>query len=150
LRRDIFLKTHLFSYPVNYSDTSTSGHRLARELTFLMEERGSPQVIVGDNGTELTSKAILDWQVKQQGGPYIAPSKPMQNGFIESFNGKLLDECLNETLFEDLNHAREILANMFRPHSSLNGKTPIEFAHNEPAGLMRDLIAALGVSPNLN
>jgi len=68
LRRDIFLKTHLFSYPVNYSDTSTSGHRLARELTFLMEERGSPQVIVSDNGTELTSKAILDWQVTQQGG----------------------------------------------------------------------------------
>jgi putative transposase len=109
------------------ADTSISGHRLAQELTFLMEERGSPQVIVSDNGTELTSKAILDWQVKQQGGAYIAPSKPMQNGFIESFNGKLLDECLNETLFEDLNHAREILTKW-----------------------KRDLIAALGVSPNLN
>ena len=135
------------------ADTSISGHRLARELTCLMEERGSPQVIVSDNGTEMTSKAILDWQGKQQvQWHYIAPGKPMQNGFIESFNGKLRDECLNETLFEDLNHAQAILAkwkwdyNMIRPHSSLNGKTPIEFAHNEHAGLIQDLNSVLGVA----
>jgi len=135
------------------ADTSISGHRLARELTCLMEERGSPQLIVSDNGTEMTSKAILDWQGKQQVlWHYIAPGKPMQNGFIESFNGKLRDECLNETLFEDLNHAQAILAkwkwdyNMIRPHSSLNGKTPIEFAHNEPAGLIQDLNSVLGIA----
>lgn len=135
------------------ADTSISGHRLARELTCLMEGRGSPEIIVSDNGTEMTSKAILEWQGKHQAGwHYIAPGKPMQNGFIESFNGKLRDECLNETLFENLHHAQVVLAqwkqdyNMFRPHSSLNGKTPIEFAHSEPAVLMRDLNAALGVA----
>ena len=114
------------------ADTSISGHRLARELTCLMEDRGSPEVIVSDNGTEMTSRAILEWQGKHQvQWHYIAPGKPMQNGFIESFNGKLRDECLNETLFEDLHHAKAILAqwkqdyNMFRPHSSLKGKTPM-------------------------
>jgi putative transposase len=135
------------------ADTSISGHRLARELTCLIEERGAPQVIISDNGTEMTSKALLEWQVKQQvQWHYIAPGKPMQNGFIESFNGKLRDECLNETLFEDLNHAQVILAqwkwdyNMFRPHSSLKGKTPIEFAQSEPAVLLRMLNTAIGVA----
>jgi putative transposase len=135
------------------ADTSISGHRLARELTCLIEERGAPQVIISDNGTEMTSKAILEWQVKQQvQWHYIAPGKPMQNGFIESFNGKLRDECLNETLFEDLSQAQAILAkwkldyNMFRPHSSLNGQTPIEFAQSEPAVLLRMLNTAIGVA----
>lgn len=125
------------------ADTSISGHRLARELRYLIEERGSPQTIISDNGTEMTSKAILYWQKKQQvEWYYIAPGKPMQNGFIESFNGKLRDECLNEILFEDINHAQEILAkwkedyNMNRPHSSLKGKTPIEFAQNDHAFLI--------------
>lgn len=78
--------------------------------------------------------------------------EPMQNGFIESFNGKLRDECLNETLFEDLSQAQAILAkwkldyNMFRPHSSLNGQTPIEFAQSEPAVLLRMLNTAIGVA----
>lgn len=135
------------------ADTSISGHRLARELTCLMEERGSPEVIVSDNGTEMTSKAILEWQSKHQvGWHYIAPGKPMQNGFIESFNGKLRDECLNETLFEDLNHAQVILAqwkhdyNMFRPHSSLKGLTPIEFAYNAPKVLIQGLTPVLTVA----
>lgn len=135
------------------ADTSISGHRLVRELTCLMEERGTPEIIVSDNGTEMTSKATLEWQSKHQvGWHYIAPGKPMQNGFIESFNGKLRDECLNETLFEDLNHAREILAkwkwdyNMFRPHSSLNGKTPMEFAWNEPRVLIQGLTPVLNVA----
>jgi putative transposase len=133
------------------ADTSIPGHQLARELTCLMEERGSPEVIVSDNGTEMTSRAILEWQSTHQvGWHYIAPGKPMQNGFIESFNGKLRDECLNETLFEDLNHVQVVLAqwkqdyNMIRPHSSLKGKTPMEFACNEPRVLMQ------GVTPVLN
>ena len=66
--------------------------------------------------------------------PYIAPGKPMQNGFVESFNGKLRDECLNEHLFANLKEAREIIEewrtdyNTNRPHTSLHGLTPTEFA----------------------
>ena len=68
-------------------------------------------MVVSDNGTELTSMAILRWQ--QDSGVdwhYIAPGKPQQNGFVESFNGRLRDECLNETLFSSLAHARSVLA----------------------------------------
>ena len=117
------------------ADTSLSGARVARELATLFEARGKPQTIVSDNGTEFTSNAILkfvddhkfDWH-------YIAPGKPTQNAFIESFNGRLRDELLNETLFPSLNHARATLAawrrdyNTERPHSSLGWQTPAEFA----------------------
>ena len=101
----------------------------------IIETRGYPCMIVSDNGTELTSNAILAWQ--QEHGVewhYIAPGKPMQNGFVESFNGRLRDECLNEHLFTNLNEARQIIEewridyNTNRPHTSLNGLTPTEFA----------------------
>lgn len=82
--------------------------------------------MVSDNGTELTSMAILRWrQESRVEWHYIAPGKPTQNAFIESFNGKLRDECLNETLFTSLNHARAVLAawkegySHVRPHTSL-------------------------------
>jgi putative transposase len=91
-------------------DTSLTGLRVARELDRIAELRGYPCMIVSDNGTELTSNAILAWQ--QQRGVewhYIAPGKPMQNGFVESFNGRLRDECLNEHLFANLKEAREII-----------------------------------------
>jgi putative transposase len=81
-------------------DTSLTGMRVARELDRIAELRNYPCMIVSDNGTELTSNAILAWQ--QERGVewhYIAPGKPMQNGFVESFNGRLRDECLNEHLF---------------------------------------------------
>lgn len=89
------------------ADTSLSGSRVARELDRLMIERGKPKMVVSDNGIELTSNAILtsadqsrvDWH-------YIAPRKPTQNAFIESFNGCLRDELLNETLFTSLAQAR--------------------------------------------
>ena len=71
---------------------------------------GCSRMIVSDNGTELTSNAILAWQ--EENGiewHYIAPGKPMQNGFVESFNGRLRDECLNEHLFANLNEARQII-----------------------------------------
>jgi putative transposase len=96
--------------------------RVARELDRIAELRSYPCMIVSDNWTELTSNAILAWQ--QQRGVewhYIAPGKPMQNGFVESFNGRLRE-------------AREIIEkwrndyNTNRPHSSLNGLTPTEFA----------------------
>ena len=92
-------------------------------------------MIVSDNGSEFTSNAILAWADKTNvDWHYIAPGKPMQNGFIESFNGRLRDELLNETLFFTLAHARPALAtwradyNGLRPHSKLGWQTPSEFA----------------------
>jgi putative transposase len=117
------------------ADTSLSGARVARELTTLIARRGKPLTVVSDNGTELTSTAILQWS--QEVGVawhYIAPGKPQQNAFVESFNGRLRDECLNETLFTSIAHARHVLAawrtdyNTVRPHSKLGGRTPIQIA----------------------
>jgi len=82
------------------ADTSLSGQRVARELDLLIGSRGRPKTVVSDNGTELTSNAILSWADQTKvGWHYIAPGKPMQNAFVESFNGRLRDEFLNETLF---------------------------------------------------
>jgi putative transposase len=117
------------------ADTSLSGLRVARELEALIAGRGKPQMIVSDNGTEFTSNAILGFADRVQlDWHYIAPGKPMQNGFIESFNGRLRDELLNETLFPSLAAARVILANWRadynanRPHSRLGWLTPSEYA----------------------
>jgi len=122
------------------ADTSIGGHRLARELDTVISERGKPHTIVSDNGTEMTSNAMLKWQEDTRvRWHYIAPGKPMQNGFVESFNGKLRDECLNETLFEDLHHVRDVLAdwrqdyNHVRPHSSSNGQSPVQALQNKKA-----------------
>ncbi|MFG1481177.1 IS3 family transposase [Xanthobacter sp. V4C-4] len=117
------------------ADTSLSGLRVTRELDALMAIRGKPSAIVSDNGTELTSMAVLKWC--QQTGVewhYIAPGKPMQNGFVESFNGRFRDECLNETLFSNLAQARATIGswkedyNLNRPHSALGHRSPAEFA----------------------
>ena len=116
-------------------DFSISGHRLARELDAIINRRGKPGTIVSDNGTEMTSHAIFRWA--QDHGiewHYIAPGKPTQNAFIESFNGRLRDECLNEELFSSLSQARAALAawqadyNQQRPHTSLRGLAPAVFA----------------------
>lgn len=89
------------------ADTSLSGLRVVRELDAIIARRGQPQTIVSDNGTELTSMAILAWSQRTAiGWHYIAPGKPMQNGFIESFNGRLRDELLNEVLLSALGDAR--------------------------------------------
>lgn len=117
------------------ADTSLSGLRVTRELDEIAKCRGYPCMVVSDNGSELTSNAMLRWQ--QDRGVewhYIAPGKPQQNGFVESFNGRLRDECLNEHLFSSLKEASEIIEawridyNTLRPHTSLGGLTPIEFA----------------------
>lgn len=117
------------------ADTSLSGVRVARELTAIMETRGRPCMVVSDNGTEFTSRAILAWAEDYSvEWHYIAPGKPTQNAFAESFIGRLRDECLNEHLFRGLHHAREIIErwrndyNHQRPHTSLKGLTPVEFA----------------------
>ena len=113
------------------ADTSLSGARVARELDKLIRLYGQPDRVVSDNGTELTSRAMLDWQNRTGvNWHYIAPGKPTQNAFIESFNGRLRDELLNETVFESLADARRRLAlwrhdyNNIRPHSALNGQSP--------------------------
>ena len=117
------------------ADTSLSGARVTRELDQIIFERGAPNTIVSDNGTEFTSMAVQKW-VQETGidWHYIAPGKPQQNAFIESYNGKLRDECLNETLFSTLAEARNTLEiwkddyNTQRPHSALGNMTPSEFA----------------------
>lgn len=116
-------------------DSSLSGLRVARELDALVLTRGRPLMIVSDNGTELTSRTILQWQEDHAvAWHYIAPGKPMQNGFVESLNGRFRDECLNEHLFRSLPAARGIIEdwridyNARRPHTSLGGLTPNEFA----------------------
>jgi transposase InsO family protein len=116
-------------------DTSISGKRVARELTALIDARGKPMMIVSDNGTEFTSNAILGWAKDHRvEWHYIAPGRPMQNGYIESFNGRMRDELLNESLFIDLDQARQLIGawandyNTARPHSSLGYKTPAAYA----------------------
>ena len=115
------------------ADTSISGTRVARELDALVRIYGKPACIVSDNGTEFTSRAILKWANENDvAWHYIDPGKPQQNAFIESFNGSLRDELLNEEWFDSLDDARRKLAlwrydyNNVRPHSSLGNETPAE------------------------
>lgn len=110
---------------------------MARELTAIIERHGKPGMIVSDHGTEFTCNAMLAW-CRDSGidWHFIAPGKPMQNGFAESFNGRMRDELLNETLFFDLDDARAKIAvwiadyNDQRPHSSLGYLTPAAYAAN--------------------
>lgn len=117
------------------ADVSLSGRRVARELDLLIAVRGTPKTVVSDNGTELTSNAILSWADQAKvGWHYIAPGKPMQNAFVESFNGRLRDEFLNETLFTSLLQARLALEewrrdyNTVRPHSRIGWLAPAVYA----------------------
>ena len=115
-------------------DTSLGGVRVVRELDRLTAERALPRMVVSDNGTELTSCAVLRWATGRLEWHYIEPGKPVQNAFVESFNSRLRDECLNEHVFLTLAEARETIEawrydyNHLRPHSSLGALTPIEFA----------------------
>ena len=127
------------------ADTSLSGVRVGRELDVIISRRGKPRSIVSDNGTELTSTAILSWsQTTQIDWHYIAPGKPTQNAFIESFNGRLRDELLNETLFVSLDHARQTLAiwmddyNTVRPHSAIGNVPPAVYAKLSAPWMQRD------------
>jgi putative transposase len=115
------------------ADTSISGTRVARELDRLVARRGMPTTIVSDNGPELTSRAILAWTNRVGlDWHYIAPGKPQQNAFVESFIGRLRDELLNEEIFESLAHARHRLEhwrldyNHVRPHSAHAGLPPAQ------------------------
>ena len=121
-------------------DRSLSGVRMTRALDELIRRRSRPDMIVSDNGTEMTSHAVLKWcQDTGVAWHYIAPGKPMQNAFVESFNGRLRDECLNEHIFGNLAEARLIIENWRidyntqRPHTSLGGLAPAVYAGLEPA-----------------
>jgi putative transposase len=127
------------------ADTSLSGQRVTRELDAVIARRGKPLVCVSDNGTELTSTAILRWcQDRSIEWHYIAPGKPQQNAFVESFNGRLRDELLNETLFASLVHARTALAawmndyNTVRPHSATGNQPPAIYAKLGVPVMQRD------------
>lgn len=115
-------------------DLSISGLRMARYLEQLAGTRGLPKSLVLDNGPEMTCKAMFFWSqtsgVKLQ---FIQPGKPTQNAFVESFNGRFRDGCLNQHWFKNLADARQIISdwqrhyNEERPHSSLGYKTPVVF-----------------------
>lgn len=117
------------------ADTSISGARVARELDRVIAWRGKPEAVLSDNGTELTSNAILAWSGERHiAWRYIQPGKPVQNAFAESFNAPLRDELLNETLFRTLSDARRLIEtwrhdyNHHRPHSKLGWLTPSGYA----------------------
>jgi putative transposase len=116
-------------------DTSLPGDRVARVLDRLAFLRGLPQGIVIDNGPEFTGRALDTWAFARKVKlDHIRPGKPVENAFIESFNGRLRDECLNEHWFSTLKEAQVRIEawrqdyNRNRPHSSLGDMTPEEFA----------------------
>lgn len=118
-----------------YVDTSISGHRVARLLAELVVARGKPQLIVNDNGPEFISRAMDRWAYENGVRlHFIRPGKPTENAFIESFNGRFRDECLDQHWFLGLADARAKVAewvtdyNEVRPHSSLGGLAPKEYA----------------------
>jgi putative transposase len=120
-------------------DTSIPGRRVAAVLSRLIAERGIPAELLMDNGPELTGKALDQWAYERGVQlRFIDPGKPVQNAWIESFNGRLRDECLNEHWFVSVADARQIIEawrtdyNRQRPHSSLGYLTPEEFRRARP------------------
>jgi putative transposase len=116
------------------ADFSLGSGRVTRVLERAIAERGRPEQVRSDNGPEFTSRRMIGWAADWKVGLVnIEPGKPMQNGHVESFNGRLRDECLNTSWFRTLNDVRSTLAswreeyNHERPHSSLDYRTPNEF-----------------------
>jgi transposase InsO family protein len=131
-------------------DVSISGTRVARELSAIVASRGKPAMIVSDNGTELTSNAILAWSAEIAiEWHYITPGKPMQNGYVESFNGRMHDELLNESLFLGLADARAAIAAWVAdyntpariPRWSTGHPRPSPLTSPQPALALRSLMA---------
>jgi len=115
-------------------DLNIGGSVVARTLERLINRRGKPERILCDNGPEFTSKALDQWcYLNEITLCFITPGKPIENCFIESFNGRFRDECLNLNWFRSLRDAREMVErwrleyNEIRPHSALDDMTPIEF-----------------------
>jgi putative transposase len=118
-------------------DTSLGARRVVQVLERLSETRGLPKVITTDNGPEFSGKVLDEWAYRKGVKlNFIRPGKPIENAYAESFNGRLRDECLNENWFLNIRHAKEVIEtwrldyNEDRPHTSLSGKTPSEYAKN--------------------
>jgi putative transposase len=129
--------------PIIETDFSLTGKKVADTLQRLADRRGLPESITVDNGSEFISKALDFWAYRNNVKlDFVRPGKPVENAFIESFNGRLRDECLNANLFVSLADAKAKLEawrldyNEERPHSSIGNLTPSEFAkqrQNNPA-----------------
>jgi putative transposase len=133
--------------PVIEVDTSLGGQRVVSVLEKLDEMRGLPEVITIDNGPEFAGKVLDEWAYRRGVKlNFIRPGKPIENAYAESFIGRLRDECLNENWFINLNHAREVIEswridyNEGRPHTSLGGLTPREYA-----GINGEILTAVGL-----
>jgi putative transposase len=123
------------------AECSQTGEKVVEQMKRLVRLRGVPESITTDNGSEFAGQAMDAWA--HQAGvklDFIRPGRPVQNGYIESFNGRLRDECLNTEVFSSLADAREKLEhwrrdyNETRPHSALADRTPEEFAHTLQSG----------------
>jgi len=138
--------------PAIEADTSISGVRVCRVLDEVSLIRPLPKRIVVDNGPEFTSRALDQWAYKNGVElVFIRPGKPVENCFVESFNGKFRDECLNLHWFSSIEDARRTIEewrfdyNYYRPHSSLGGKPPAEFA--EQSGLRPTSSTSVLIAP---
>ena len=142
-------------------DNSLPGARVVRVLDRLAETCGLPQAIVLDNGPEMRGLALDEWAYRNGVRlAFIEPGKPVQNAFVESFNGRFRDECLNEHWFLDLKDARKTIEawrqdyNAKRPHSSLGYQTPEEFASSHqghaPGGMTTSAKGAQYRQPELS
>ena len=122
-------------------DTSITGQRVVRVLDRLAEIRGLPETIVVDNGPEFAGRTLDEWAYRRGVRlHFIDPGKPVQNAYVESFNGRFRDECLNQHWFIGLDDSRRIIEewredyNTIRPHSSLGNAAPAEFVRKFSMG----------------
>lgn len=143
--------------PGQIVDVSIPGARVARFLDDLALRVGLPEEIILDNGPEGTSRAMFDWS--ERTGVrlrFIEPGKPVQNAFVESFNGRFRDECLNLHWFQSLRHARQEIArwrthyNTERPHSALGYLSPKEFLTANPASALETLAVSSPTTDTAN
>jgi putative transposase len=132
-------------------DTSINGVRVTNVLTRVAMMRGLPDIIKVDNGPEFIGKALDAWAYQREVHlQFSRPGKPVDNRFIESFNGRFRDECLNDNWFMSLHAARNIVEKWRleykteRPHSSLNDLTPEEFVNKEQEKLQLNLVQSMG------
>lgn len=137
-------------------DTSITGARVVRILTEIASEEGLPEIIIIDNGPEFIGRALDEWAYARGVKLFfISPGKPVENMYMESFNGKLRDECLNEHWFISLEHARQVIEawrvdyNTERPHSSLDYMTPDEFIQKRNEKIAQDLTGETITNTNL-
>jgi len=131
-----------------YVDRKINSEKVKQVLQRIIEKRGKPTYVRSDNGPEFISKNLREWLSKRGIHPqYIDPGSPWQNGFIESFNGKFRAECLNREMLWSRGEAQAVcnwwkqVYNYFRPHSSLENKTPKEFAVRATSATLQQPLA---------